>query len=154
MPFRVKRVVSLFLLTLVVLTSSASCGRESEGHFPFAYVQDDCGPTDGIALHLYFTQKQSEAGKYKEPLLDILIGEKFPQSAPQDYSIRLGSTAVLASRCLAPGQCVGATSGTLYLTKFDEKRGVSGKYKLRFKDGSVEKGSFNATRCFVYFVCG
>jgi hypothetical protein len=154
MPFRLKRVVCLFLLTLVVLTSSASCRRESEGRFPFAYVQDDCGPTDGIALHLYFTQKQSEAGKYKEPLLDILISEKFPKSAPQNYSIRLGSAAVLASRCLAPGQCVGATSGTLYLTKFDEKGGVSGEYKLRFKDGSVEKGSFNATRYFVYFVCG
>jgi|ERR1700720_117408 hypothetical protein len=154
MPFRLKRVVSLFVLTLVVLTSSASCGRESEGHFPFAYVQDDCGPTDGVALHFYFTQKQSEAGKYKEPFLDISISEILPKSAPQDYSIRLGSAAVFASRCLTPGQCVGATSGTLHLTKFDEKGGVSGEYKLRFKDGSVEKDSFNATRYFVYFLCG
>ena len=132
----------------------ATCGRASEGRFPFAYVQDDCGPTDNIALHLYFTQKQSAAGKYKEPPLDILISEKFPKSAPQDYSITLGSTPVFASRCLTPGQCVGATSGTLHLTKFDEKGGVSGEYKLHFKDGSVEKGSFDATRCFVYFVCG
>jgi hypothetical protein len=154
MPFRLKRIVSLFLLTLVVLTSSARCGRESKGHFPFAYVQNDCGPADGPALHFYFTQKQSEAGKYKEPLLDISINENLPKSAPQDYSIRSGSWAVLASRCLTPGQCVGATYGTLLLTKFDERRGVSGEYKFHFKDGSVEKGSFDATRCFVPLLCG
>jgi hypothetical protein len=154
MPFRLKRVVSLFLLTLVILTSSASCGRESEEHFPFAYVQDDCGSTDGVALHFYFTQKQSEAGKYKEPFLDILISEILPKSAPQNYSITLDSAAVFASRCLTPGQCVGATSGTLHLTKFDKKGDVSGEYKLHFKDGGIEKGSFNATRYFVYFLCG
>jgi hypothetical protein len=154
MPFRLKTVVSLFLLALVVLTSSASCGHESEGHFPFAYVQDDCGPTDGAALHFYFTQKQSKAGKYKEPFLDILISELLPKSLPQNYSITLGSAAVFASRCSAPGPCVGATSGTLHLTKFDKNGDVSGEYKLRFKDGSVEKSSFQATRCFVYFLCG
>lgn len=154
MPFRLKRVVPLFLSTLVVLTSSATCGRESEGHFPFAYVQDDCGPTDGVALQFYFTQKQSEPGKYKEPFLAISINENLPRSAPQDYSIRSGTWAVLASRCLTPRQCVDATSGTLHLTKFDKKGGVSGEYKLRFKDGSVEKGNFNATRFFVYFLCG
>jgi hypothetical protein len=154
MPFRLNRVASLFLLTLVVLASSAMCGRESEGHFPFAYVQTDCGPADGPALHFYFTQKQSEAGKYKGPFLDIWINENLPKSAPQDYSIRSGSGAVFASRCLTPGQCVGATSGTLHLTKFNERRGVSGEYKLRFKDGSVEKGSFDATWCFVPLLCG
>jgi hypothetical protein len=154
MPFRLKTTVSLFLLTLVVLTSSARCGRESEKHFPFAYVQNDCGPADGLTLHFYFTQKQTEAGKYKEPFLEISINENLPKSAPQDYSIRSGSGAVLASRCLTPGQCVDATSGTLHLTKFDERRGVSGDYKLHFKDGSVEKGRFDATRRFVPLLCG
>jgi hypothetical protein len=137
MPFRPRRFVSLFVLTLVVLTSSAGCGRESEEHFPFAYVQDDC-----------------EAGKYEEPFLDISINENLPKSAPQDYSIRSGSSAVLASRCLTRGQCVGATSGTLHLTKFDKSRGISGEYKLRFTDGSVEKGRFDATRYLVPLLCG
>jgi hypothetical protein len=154
MPFRPRRFVSLFVLTLVVLTSSAGCGRESEEHFPFAYVQDDCGPADGLALHFYFTQKKSEAGKYEEPFLDISINENLPKSAPQDYSIRSGSGAVLASRCLTPGECVGATSGTLHLTKFDKSRGISGEYKLHFKDGSVEKGHFDATRYLVPLLCG
>lgn len=151
---KVKRVVPLFLLTLVLLTSLTGCGHESEGHFPFAYVQNDCGPTDGVALQFYFTQKQSEPGKYSEPFLAISINENLPKSAPQHYSIRSGTWAVLASRCLTPGQCVGASSGTLHITKFDGRKGVSGEYKLDFKDGTVEKGSFDATRCFVPLLCG
>jgi hypothetical protein len=154
LPFRLKTVVSLFILTLVILTSSAMCGRESERDFPFAYVQDECGETDGLALNFYFTQKQSETEIYKEPFLHIAINENLPKSAPQDYSMRSGSGAVFASRCLKPGQCVGATSGTLHLTKFDERRRISGEYKLHFEDGSVEEGSFDATRRFVPFLCG
>src|SRR5271168_1752382 len=101
MKFPQKRYTSLFVLSLGVLAISAACGRESEGHLPFAYVQDDCGPTDGLALHFYFTHEQSQAGKYKEPFLDITINENLPVSAPQDYSIRPGSAAVFASRCSA-----------------------------------------------------
>jgi hypothetical protein len=154
MPFWLKRVVPLFLLTLAILTTSATCGRESPGRFPFAYVQEDCGPTDGLALHFYFTQSQSEAGKYKEPFLDVLISENLPKSAPQDYSVSLGGTAVFASRCSKPGQCMGATSGTLHLTKFDGRKDVSGEYNFHFKDGSVEKGSFHATWRIIPFFCG
>jgi len=154
MTFQLNRYISLVVLSLGVIATSASCDRESERRFPFAYVQEDCGPTDGPALHFYFTQKPSEAGKYIEPFLDILISENLPKSAAQDYSIGPGSAAVFASRCSAPGQCVGATSGTLHLTKFDGRKGVSGEYKLHFKDGSVEKASFDATRCFVQLLCG
>lgn len=154
MPFRPKRAVPLFLLALVILTTSAMCGHESQGRFPFAYLQEDCGPTDGLALHFYFTQAQSEAGNYKEPFLDVLISENLPKSAPQDYSVRLGSTAVFASRCLTPGECVGATSGTLRLTKFDGRKDVSGEYNFHFKDGSVEKGRFHATWPIIPFFCG
>jgi hypothetical protein len=154
MAFRLKRYVSLFLPSLALLATSAVCGRESDGQFPFAYVQNDCGPTDGLELDFYFTGKQSEPGKYKEPFLYITINENLPKSAPQDYSIRPGSAAVFASRCAAPGHCVGATSGSLHLTKFDEGSGLSSEYRLRFQDGSVEKGSFDATRRFVRLLCG
>jgi hypothetical protein len=154
MTFRLKRCASLILLSFSILATAAACEHESDGHFPFAYVQDDCGPTDGLALHFYLTQKQSESGKYKEPFLDFTINENLPMSAPQDYSINPGSAAVFASRCPAPAQCVGATSGTLHLTKFDARSGVSGEYKLRFQDGGVEEGSFDATRRFVRFLCG
>jgi hypothetical protein len=87
MPVRLKKVVSIFPLTPDVLTSSARCGRESEGRFPIAYVQDDRGPADGPALHFHCAQKQSEAGKYEEPSLGISINENLPKSAPQEYLI-------------------------------------------------------------------
>ena len=51
------------------------------------------GSDGGLALHFYFTQKKSEAGKYEEPFLDISINENLPKSAPRDYSIRSGSGA-------------------------------------------------------------
>jgi hypothetical protein len=80
--------------------------------------------------------------------------EILPQSASQDYSMRSGSGAVLASRCSTPGQWVGAVSGTSHLTKFDGRKGVSGEYMLRFNDGSIEQGRFDATRRVVSLLCG
>src|SRR5882762_5532609 len=76
------------------------------------------------------------------------------KSAPQNYSIRSGRSVVLASRCLRPGRCEAATSGTLHLSKFSEGKGASGEYELHFQDGSVEKGSFDATWCVARLICG
>jgi hypothetical protein len=73
------------------------------------------------------------------------INENLPKFGPQDYSIRPGRWFLLASRCLKPGQCEAATSGTLHLAKFIERQGASGEYELHFKDGSLEKGSFDTT---------
>jgi hypothetical protein len=142
-PSRLKRYASPFPASFGLLATSAVRRGESDGHF--AYVQSDCRPTDGLALHLYFTEKQIEAAKYQEPFLDIAMNENLPKSAPQDDSIMPGSAAVFASRCSAPGHCVGATSSTLHLTKFDGSSSVSGEYKLSFHDRSVENGSFEAT---------
>jgi len=156
--FRLRRVVWPSLLTLIVFASSASCGRKSEanppGHFPFAYVQVGCGPADGPALEFYFTLKQGKCGKYEEPFILISINENLPKSAPQNYSIRSGRSVVLASRCLRPGRCEATTSGTLHLSKFSEGKGASGEYELHFQDGSVEKGSFDATWCVARLICG
>ena len=158
MPFLLKKVVWISVLTLVCLGSSAGYGCQSAANaparFPFAYVQDDCGETDGEAVKFYFTRKQSECGKYEEPFIMISINENLPKSAPQDYSIRSGRWAVLASRCLKVGQCESATSGTLHLRKFIERQGASGAYELHFQDGSVERGTFDATWCAGPRMCG
>ena len=149
MPFLVKRVVSMSLLTLAFLYCSASCGRQYEANptarTSFAYVQDACGLTDGPAVEFYFTFNQSQFGKYEEPFIMISINENLPSSVPQDYSIKAGKYAVLASRCLSPGQCDAATSGTLHLTTFSPGKGASGDYELHFQDGRVERESFDAT---------
>jgi hypothetical protein len=149
MPFLAKRVVSMSLLTLAFLYRSASCGRQYEANptarTSFAYVQNGCGPTDAPAVEFYFTLKQSQFGKYEEPFVMISINENLPSSGPQDYSIRSGQYAVLASRCLSPGQCDAATSGTLRLTTFSPGKGATGEYELHFPNGSVERNSFDAT---------
>jgi len=158
MAFRLRRVLLPSLLAVVVLISSARCGRKSEAsypaHFPFAYVQMDCGPTDGAALAFYFTLKESQFGKDEQPFINISINTNLPKSAPRDYSIRPGRWDLLASRCLRPGQCDSATSGTLHLAKFIEGQGASGKYELHFKDGSVEKNRFDARWRAGPIMCG
>jgi pimeloyl-ACP methyl ester carboxylesterase len=59
MPFLVKTVASVSLLTLAFLYCSASCGRQCEANpaarTSFAYVQNGCGPTDAPAVEFYFT---------------------------------------------------------------------------------------------------
>ncbi len=158
MSFLLKKVVSISVLTLVCLAYSVGHGCQwaasAPARFPFAYAQDDCGPTDGAAVTFYFTRKQGECGKYEDPFITISIDENLPKSGPRDYAIRLGWWAVLASRCLKAGQCESATSGTLHLRKFIERQGASGEYELRFQDGSAEKGSFSATWCPGPRICG
>ncbi len=157
MPFQLKRFVSIFFLPFVLLASSASCGNQSRAtpsRFPFVYVEDVCGPTDGLALEFFFTQKQAQCGEFEEPFILIEIVENLPKSAPQSYSITSGRSALLASRCMSHGECETATSGTLHLTKFSHGSGASGSYELHFKDGSVEAGSFHATWCVSRLLCG
>src|SRR5260370_24379869 len=149
MRFPPKRVVSISLLTLAFLSSLASCGRQYEEnpmpHTSSAYVQDACGPTDGPAVEFYFTLKQGQFGKYDVPFVMISVNENLPSSAPQDYSIKSGSDAMLASRCLRPGQCDAATSGTLHLSTFSPGKGATGEYELHFQNGRVERDNFDAT---------
>jgi hypothetical protein len=50
-------------LPIVLLCLTVSCRHSSVAnattHFPFAYMQEDCGPTDGIATEFYFTATHS-----------------------------------------------------------------------------------------------
>jgi hypothetical protein len=156
MRFLVKTRLWVFLLTLALFASSPSSGRESQtkprARFPFAYVQNDCGPADGPALTFRFTLKESKCGKYEEPFIVISIIGNLPAFAPQDYPIGSGSR-VLARRCLIPGQCEAVTSGTLHLAKFSKGKSASGEYEVHFRDGSVEKGSFDAVWCVMTLIC-
>lgn len=158
MPFRLKRVLPICLLPLALLASSVSCGnqlRATPTRFPFAYVEDACGPTDGSAIEFFFTQKQAQCGQFEEPFIVIEIDENLPtKSAPQDYSITSGRSVVLASRCMSHGKCEAATSGTLHLAKFSHGSGASGAYELHFNDRSTEKGSFDANWCVTKLLCG
>ena len=157
MPFRLRKVLWTSLLAFIVFSSSASWGLKSQAnypaHFPFAYVQEGCGPADGPALLFYFSVKPTKSGKYEEPFLLIQIIGNLPKSAPRAYTMGSGNRDMLASRCQSPGHCEAATSGVLHLTKFSQSKNASGEYELHFRDGSIEKGNFNATWCSVNIIC-
>jgi len=155
--FRLARILSASLLAFIAFASSTSCGRTPQAntaHFPYAHVQEGCGPADGLALALYLTAKPARYEKYEEPFLMIQIIANLPKSAPHDYAIGASSRDMLASLCQSAGHCMAATSGTLHLTKFTQGKNVSGEYELHFQNGSIEKGQFDAAWCVVHFMCG
>jgi hypothetical protein len=154
MPSLVKVAATVCLLGMILLTGSATANRQasSSAHFPFAHAQYGCAPTDALALDFYFTANQSECGNISEPYVKISIWKNLPKSAP--YSIDVRATEVGAIRCLRAGSCEAATSGSLRLDKFINEKISAGEYELHFRDGSVEKGSFDATWCHIRFVCG
>jgi hypothetical protein len=146
------------VLTIALLCLAMSCRHSSAAnarpHFPFAYMQEDCGPTDGVAMEFYFTAKQGQGGKYEEPFLQIEVNKGPPMSALQSYPVESGKWDVLAQRCLRPGACEPVSSGFLHVSKFSRGVGASGDYELRFRDGSIEKGRFEAVWYRNYFLCG
>ncbi len=154
MPWLLKGIATACLLGAILLTDSATANRQANSppHFHFAYAQYGCAPTDALALDFYFTANQSECGKISEPFVKISIWKNLPKSAP--YSIELRATEVGAIRCLRAGACEAATSGNLHLDKFVDEKMSAGEYELHFRDGSVEKGSFDATWCHIRVVCG
>jgi len=149
-----RRIATASLLGILVFAHPALSAYQasSPARFPFAYAQYGCAPTDALALDFYFTLKRSECGKYAEPFIRISIWRNLPKSAP--YSMELGGSDGSASRCLRPGACEAATSGSLHLDKFIERKSASGEYELHFRDGSIEKAKFDATWCDLNFVCG
>jgi hypothetical protein len=155
-PIKVAPKCLLYIAIIVAFTngSEGRAGANPSERFRFAYVQSGCGPTDGAALFFYFTTKQSMNEKVEEPFISISINQDLPKSAPLEYLIRRGRTPIQGMRCSKAGECVSATSGFLRLTRYTEGKVAVGEYDLHFPDGSVERGSFDATWRFVKFVCG
>ena len=151
MLLMLNRKVSTALVGLVLLACSTNCGWKSEAnlsaHFPFAHVEIDCGPTDNIALYFHFTAKPAECKKYEKPYISIMIDGYSPKTSPHDYSIGSKGSFVSAWRCMETGPCQPATSGNLHTEKIEENKTALGECELHFKDGSVEKGRFDATWC-------
>jgi hypothetical protein len=154
MPRLLKRIATACLVAILLLAGPATPAyqKSSPSRFPFAYMQHGCAPTDALALDFYFTSKKSECGRYSEPFVRISIWKDLPKSAP--YSIELVGSNGSASRCLRPGACEAATSGSLRLDKFIEGKSSAGEYELHFRDGSIEKDKFDATSCQIKFMCG
>ena len=153
MPWPLRITATACLLGMILLNGSASAHlpADSSAHFPFAYAQFGCAPTDGPALDFYFTATKSECGKIVEPYLKIMIWENLPQSAP--YTVKCAGEGGRDS-LQKPGVCEAASSGSLHLDKFVNEKISAGDYEIHFRDGTVEKGSFDATWCHIRVVCG
>ena len=152
MPRLLRRTATVCLVLFLAGSATPAYQKSSPSPFPFAYMQQGCAPTDALALDFYFTSKKSECGKYSEPFVRISIWKDLPKAAP--YSIELVGSNGSASRCLRPGVCEAATSGSLRLDKFIEGKNSAGEYELHFRDGSIEKDEFDATSCQIKFMCG
>ncbi len=149
-----KPIATACLLGVLLLTKPVA-SKPQEGsatHFPFAYAQYGCAPTDALALDFYFTAQHSECNKISEPYVKIAIWKNLPKSAPYSIELRAGEGSGI--RCLKSGSCEAATSGTLHLDQFIDGKTAAGKYELHFKDGSVEKARFDVTWCHERFICG
>jgi|SRR5580704_10333602 hypothetical protein len=147
MKFPLHRVARTCCLVLVAFATLASCNKSETkppAHVPFAYVQKECGPTDGINLTFYFTQKPSEDGTYEEPYIEISISEDSTPPAPRDYTITPSKHDVFAFRCTTNAKCDAAVSGNLHLSTQGVRKNISGEYELHFQDGAVESRAFDA----------
>ena len=147
----VKSVAFVSLLAACLLFLSTSHGQEPNpgpmNHFPFAHMEYDCGSMDNVEIQFIFTMNRRRCWDSKEPYLRITIDGNAPKSLPTDYSIESGtSTARRCTIIMKSIDCETAASGTLHITKFS-KKGASGDYEVRFKNGTVETSTFDATWC-------
>ncbi|MGH6629839.1 MAG: hypothetical protein ACREB3_08915, partial [Burkholderiales bacterium] len=121
--------------------------------YPVATIRHACGPTDGPALQIKLS-KLPDPGP-KDAALFLTLYADLPQAPlpePRTYPLR-PQTSGDGVRCQRPNECETAEQGELVLDTFDG-HGAKGSYKLRFKDGSVEEGSFTATWKEVPEHCG
>src|ERR1700674_1972308 len=88
MSWLLKGTATVCLLAVFLLPESATSSPRAgpPAHFPFAYAQYGCAPTDALALDFYFTAEKSECGKYSEPFVKISIWRNLPKSAPYSTS--------------------------------------------------------------------
>jgi hypothetical protein len=127
------------------LPRAAISPRESlQITFLFAYLQKQCGPTDGINLTFYFSQKPSGESRYEEPYVESSISADATRPAPRGYTITPGKYDLRAFRCTASGKCDAGVSGNLHLSTQGVKQNIRGDYELHFQHEAVERGAFDA----------
>ncbi len=135
--------------------SPANYTFESPAHnWPHALVMHSCAPWDGPAIGIYLTKEPASCGKTVAPYLSIYIWRGLRTTGPKTIVFKETGDNGGASRCMKANECERATSGRVSFVKFDENGNVQGTYEFRFKDGSVEQGSFKAEWCHERVICG
>lgn len=131
----------------------AEPARPPSAAWPFATIRHACGPTDGPALQITLT-KVANPGKDDARLFLSLYRDlpEPPLSKPRTFELEPQQSGD-AVRCLRPNACESAPRGHVVLEKFDG-RGAEGSYEVHFKDGSRERGRFQAAWKEIREACG
>ncbi len=121
--------------------------------YPVATIRHACGPTDGPAIQITLSKVPDPSAEDARIFLSI-YGDlpQPPLSEPRTYRLQPQESGD-GVRCPKRNACETAERGTLVLDTFSG-HGATGSYKLHFRDGSVEEGSFTATWKEVPEHCG
>lgn len=115
---------------------------ETRETYPYAVVRDSCAPWDGPAVAIYLTKSKVTAREIPEPSITINLWRQLPPPINQPISLQSGGLGV-ATRCLHAEDCEAAIGATITFTSYSDSS-ISGSYELKFKNGDVERGSFQA----------
>jgi hypothetical protein len=118
-----------------------------------ATIRNTCAPWDGPAIGILLS---GTAGcKVTEtPYIQISLWKNLPPKAGKTYQFDISNSNGQASRCMKPGKCEAAVSGTVSFEIYDEGKRAKGRYELHFKDSLTETGSFDADWCQERGFCG
>ncbi len=120
----------------------------------YSYFRFECAPWGGGAIRFYFLQGRTGCENIQGTYVTFAIysdGSNF--SAPKTLSFNGRSKQASGNRCDPQGKCNPAISGEITVDTFDENKQGSGRFKLKFEDGSVEEGFFQADRCPSRMLC-
>ena len=118
-------------------------GMGARGGSPRAFVVPACGGIGPGALEFYSAQGPNESGSHRATHI-TMRADRDPAQSGGNFIIMPGSYILFASRCPLAGECETAIRGTLQVSLFRPGQGAYGKYEIGFKDGSVERATFDA----------
>jgi hypothetical protein len=126
---------------------------DHNGEYSFGTIRSSCAPWDGSAVALTLTQTAKAADTAPRLQISVYRSLQGPLPMPLTFDLKDQQTGG-ASRCRKSDKCEAATSGTVTFTSFEEGKGASGTYDIRFNDGTIERGKFNLRWENVRALCG
>lgn len=128
--------------------------------FPFAVYHRDCAPWDGPALSFVFSSEPGDtaSSSYPDPHHPFLrIATYRPPADLPGHSFDWTGTDHnfgYAELCRADGDCEAAHAVEVEFGNRARDGRVGGELTVRFQDGSVISGPFEAEEVPVTFMCG
>ncbi|HZR28097.1 MAG TPA: hypothetical protein VFA71_04900 [Terriglobales bacterium] len=109
--------------------------------YPYAVARHTCAPWDGPAVGIHLTKSKVAGREIPLPSITLSLWRQLPPPIHQPISLQ--SSVGVATRCLHSENCEAAIGSTITFTSYSDTS-ITGSYELKFKDGDVERGSFQA----------